>query len=356
MKIAMLGSRGIGHVAGGVETYVRGLAIGLAFLGHDVTVSCARTGIDGAVGPWAERTSGHIRIVNDGVVQAGLLEMPTRVLIGTLRAALDKHDVVHIHGADPALLALPILKLIRSRVVVTIHSRNYLSKERFGPLRRLLSKAAERAVYLSHHRVVTVSPHLIPENIPVERVDFIEPGCVFADYPVRRGIGRGIVVVTRIVPGKGLEMVADAARNYEFNDAFTIVGDGQAAYIKYLRARSEDGLHFVGPAFAEQLYERLASARALLMPSAVEGAPQVLLEALCVGTPVIAHPKYLLPFGDSPMLIPCSPLDPSGIASAVRVAATVTQDRHLVDKVRAHASWVRVAQNMANIYGSIVRA
>lgn len=111
----------------------------------------------------------------------------------------------------------------------------------------------------------------------------------------RRALGLkadGIVVLSvgQLIPPKGFDLVIRAiARLREVTLA--IVGEGpEAAALKRLAERMGSGcrVHFLGVMPQERLAAVYGAADVLVLASAREGYPNVLLEALACGTPVVA--------------------------------------------------------------------
>jgi glycosyltransferase involved in cell wall biosynthesis len=103
-----------------------------------------------------------------------------------------------------------------------------------------------------------------------------------------------IISVGRLSPEKGqaglIEAFASVAS--EFKDAeLVFVGDGPAAQDLRVRAAGTavaDRISFLGRLGEEETLEQIAGSEILVLSSFMEGLPIVLLEAMAVGTAVIA--------------------------------------------------------------------
>jgi len=109
--------------------------------------------------------------------------------------------------------------------------------------------------------------------------------------PVRHpGAGRRFLYVGRLAPGKGLEDLLEAfATGTAPNDSLAIVGSGplrdELAQV-VARLMLTERVEFLG--MSPDPAPMMAGADAVVIPSRSEGMPNVALEALAVGTPVIA--------------------------------------------------------------------
>ena len=135
--------------------------------------------------------------------------------------------------------------------------------------------------------------------------------------------GFHVAIVGRISAVKGLEhaLRAMAAPNVPADLRLSILGTGP------LRARLEEQIRDLGLAgrarilgFRRNVYDYLAHSDALLMPSLHEGLPYTILEAMSLGTPIVASGvaglAEVLRDGETALLV--RPGDAAGIAAALR--------------------------------------
>jgi glycosyltransferase involved in cell wall biosynthesis len=97
-----------------------------------------------------------------------------------------------------------------------------------------------------------------------------------------------------------------------------VAGDGEER--ARLEARADARVRFLGPLSREGVLELFAAADASILSSAWENFPHTLVEALAVGTPVIATEVGGVPEivedGVNGLLVP--PHDPGALAAAMR--------------------------------------
>jgi len=128
---------------------------------------------------------------------------------------------------------------------------------------------------------------LLPNPIDVERLR------VAAEPPIRApGDGLRLVAAGRLTHQKGFDRLIDMMAALPASSRLTILGTGPDEATLRTRAESRavaDRVTFAG--FAEQPWPFYAGADAFLLPSRWEGQSNAALEALAVGTPVIATPE-----------------------------------------------------------------
>lgn len=104
------------------------------------------------------------------------------------------------------------------------------------------------------------------------------------------GVGHTLLYVGHLKQGKGIALAVEALKSMP-DTRLVIVGDGVLRNNLESWAREcgvDDRVRFVGSRPHEELLYYYAAADALLLPSEREGMPNVVLEALACGTPVIA--------------------------------------------------------------------
>ena len=129
------------------------------------------------------------------------------------------------------------------------------------------------------------------------------------------------VFVGRLTEQKALPVLLRALEDVE-GALLEIVGDGpeRAALERQASAPALAGrVRFTGPLPRDQVLRHLAGARAAVLPSAWENLPHAVVEALAVGTPVVATAVGGVPEvvtdGLNGLLVP--PLDAAALAAAM---------------------------------------
>lgn len=218
-------------------------------------------------------------------------------------------DVIHTHRQKENILG-SLAGLFGGRVpsLRTVHG----APEHKPPLRKLHKHAIARAdLFCARHLqgyIVAVSTDLaqrLADRFPAAKTRVIENGIdleELARLRQSRAAGNGsrrdtarIGIAGRLVAVKRVDLFLRAARHLldhhpELQADFHIYGDGPLrSDLGHLS--SELGLservHFEG--HRDDMHAQLVQLDALLMTSDHEGTPMVLLEALALGVPVIAH-------------------------------------------------------------------
>jgi glycosyltransferase involved in cell wall biosynthesis len=116
--------------------------------------------------------------------------------------------------------------------------------------------------------------------------------CDFADARPEGAAARCFVASGRLVPQKGFDRLLACWPHMQPGDHLVLLGDGpeRAALLRQAHALGVAGrVHFVG--FVDNPWAWYARADAVLLASRFEGMPNVALEALACGAPVIATPE-----------------------------------------------------------------
>ena len=168
-----------------------------------------------------------------------------------------------------------------------------------------------------------------------------------------------LVAIGRLAPVKGLDIAIRAMRDPAMPSEVRLFLVGSGPELATLTDLARElgvtaRVSFLG--FRENVYDYIAHADALLMPSHHEGLPYTLLEALSLGTPVIASRVGGLAevLTDRQTAILVDPDNPAALAQAVHVLAEIPElAEQLVRNGRDLVAKSFTADEMARQYLSL---
>ena len=297
ISVMALGLRGIPNVPGGVEVHASELYPRLQAMGANVIVM-GRNPYRPTGSP--EKWRGvSVRWIPSPRLQG--VEALAHTFFGVLYAAVRRPDVLHIHAVGPWLL-VPLAKLLGLRVLVTHHGQDYLREKWNAPARAVLrlgellgmcfadgriviSNALLDLVRAKYHRDATLIPNGVSEPLPHESRLVLE----------RYGLSpnRYIIQVSRLVPEKRqLDLIAAFKAAGLPGWKLVLVGGAQGSqrYANLVRERiaADESILNTGFLSPPEVQELLKHAGIFALPSSHEGLPISLLEAMKLGTPVLA--------------------------------------------------------------------
>jgi glycosyltransferase involved in cell wall biosynthesis len=296
-RIAMLGTRGVPATFGGVEKHVEEIGRRLVARGHEVTVFSQSK----YLGDSDVREHLGMRIVRVPTLPTKSLEAIAHSGMSTLAAMAGGYDVLHYHAVGPGLVAPLPRYLGRARVVQTIHGLDG-ERAKWGRVAQTILNLATWMSARVPHETITVSSALgdhyrkrfdracttIFNGVstrPTRAADIIRSkyGLDGGDYAL---------FVGRLVPEKRPDLLIKAFAELDTDARLVIVGGSSYTddYVDHLRglAARDDRVLMPGYVYGEELDELFTNARTFVQPSALEGLPLTLLEAMGSGTPVIA--------------------------------------------------------------------
>ncbi len=363
MRIVLVSSNFRPHV-GGIERFTEVLAGGLADRGHEVKVVCCRD--DRA--PLHETLDGfEVERIRSSYVLFRRLNVPYPLpaplgLIGTLRRAIARADIVHVQDALYAT-STPALLLARRRGVPTVLTQHVA----FVPQDSHVLDSVERLALATLGRcarlarvVATLNPAVadwVAEQWKVEDVRILPIGIPVTGEAhgsraeIRSSFGLPpdrflALFVGRDVPKKGLEIfLAAGGPSYDL----IAVTDGAG------RRQTETAtvLPFMSP---DRLQALLRCVDAFVLPSEGEGIPISLQEALAAGLPVITtkQPGYdLFLSADDALFVE---RDPASVSEAIgRLAGDEELRRGLAGRSLAVARQHFGADRMLDAYEALYR-
>ena len=322
-KLGVVGLRGLPDVPGGVETHCAELCPRLAAAGVDVTVY-ARSAYVGK-----ERTWRGVRVVPLRAPRRSGLEAAVHTWRAIFEARRDGCDVLYVNSVGPGLM-LPVGRLLGMRTVFVVHGPDYLQRK-WGPLARAYLRLgewvgvryADEVISVSEHQRQVLqrhygrSIHFVPNGAPVPT--YRAPGPLLASFGLQGG--DYVLFVGRLIPDKRLEDLISALRLLPDHPPLVVVGEagGTPDYVEDLHEHAGRDVIFAGWRTGEELAELLSNAHVFVLPSAVEGLPVALLEALAYGIPCVASDipanSEVLADGKAGRLVPLG--DVPGLAAAV---------------------------------------
>jgi glycosyltransferase involved in cell wall biosynthesis len=258
---------------------------------------------------------------NNRGIALGARTIWSRGAIGEFRQLLkqDRPDVVHFHNLFPNLspAVLRAAHAERVPVVMTLHNfrlaclpatflrdgricedclgRSLWRGVAYGCYRGSHAASAALAASLELHRRIRsferverflVVSAFMREKLLASGLDgakvHVRPNFAF---PVarRRGSGSYFLVLGRLAPEKGLDVLFEA---WDGVGTLVVAGDGPER--RRLESVAPPGVEFRGTVDPDAVPALLAGARALLFPSqSYEGSPRAVVEALAAGLPVV---------------------------------------------------------------------
>ncbi|MCA9599336.1 MAG: glycosyltransferase [Myxococcales bacterium] len=243
-----------------------------------------------------------------------------------------------------------LARRLGARAVIKVHGSDLDVLSRRATLRGRIRRALAGA-----DRVVAVSDALAASahELGAEQVSVVRNGVDHALFrPTPRPCRRRVLFVGRVERDKG---VLDLIRAVSLADAtLSIVGTGSAeARARALAARLGANVTFAGARPHTEIPEWLARSDVLALPSRHEGCPNVVLEALACGRPVVATRVGGIPELVSSKMLGelVAPDAPRCLADALRCVLERTHDPWQLAATANVPSW---AQSAAQLYDVLV--
>ncbi len=306
----------------------------LALLPELVRLGCEVSAATGADGPLATR-------LESIGVRTYPLELHHSRLDPTAPARLARvvrasgADLVHLHGTRAAFFAALARPLAQRPLVYTVHGLSYRQEAR--ALARAAFFAAEAVACRAAAHVISVSR---PDLADLRRRRFVSevrsshvpnaldlarftPGAPGDRARLRDALGLPraaslVGTVARLVPGKAIVDLLEAARRVARPVVVVIAGDGPERGALEAGARAA-GIEAIFLGERQDVPDILRALDVFVLPSRWEGEPLSLLEALASGVPCVSTRTTgaVDLVGDSPAAELCRVGDPAGLAAAI---------------------------------------
>lgn len=319
---------------GGAERQTVIVANALVARGHRVTV-VLHTGIGGLV----ETLDARVELHDLGLESHLATPEVARRLLGVLRRLPPSFVVVKLWSSILAIAVIDRLPSLRHHVLnfcEDLDPRDHASYIPLGGLKQHLIGRVFRS-----RQVLSANTHTVAASMSdVYRLDHrptvipstIDPTGVrrlAAAEPVERDSVFTVVSVGSLIPRKGLDVTWDALERLDVPVRWHIVGDGPLAGELARRARRTGRVRVEVSRGRANPYGAMAAADLLVHSARSEAWGIVLLEAMAVGTPVIAADaigpaEMRRTLGDRPELLDTVPVgNVPALTAAVERARTV---------------------------------
>ncbi len=371
LHIAMVGQKGLPATFGGIEHHVENIGARLVERGHRVTVYC-RTSYSEVL--MAEYRG--MRLVAAPTIGTKHLDAIVHSATSTGKALAAGADVVHYHGIGPGLVAPVPRFLTRSSVVMTVHGLDH-QRAKWGAAAQAVLGAAHWMSGRVPDELVVVSRDLVEHyhNRSGLEATYVPNGVVqqprvpselLEEFGLRPG--SYAVSVGRLVPEKRADLLIEAFRRVEGDYRLAIVGDSSFSddFSRHLRelADGDPRIVFTGFAYGATLASLYQHAGVFVQPSALEGLPLTLLEAVSHDCPVLVsdippHREVVGGGSSRHRTVPVDSLDDLTAALRQMLGADLPPDPisdELRSSVVSHYSWDTAVQELEQIYlRSLVR-
>ena len=368
IKVAVLGTRGIPDVQGGVETHCQQLFPRLVKDGFDVTLY-ARKGYVANDDPYEYQ---GIHIVPLKCSHNACLESVTHTMHCLFRTFMSRPDIVHIHAIGPAVFA-PFFRLTGAKVVYTHHGQDYM-RAKWGKFAKVVLRLGERLGTAFSHKVIVISVYIqnfLKQTYKTNRTVLIRNGVeIRTDFPKdeetllsRFGLKRQkyILGCGRFVEEKGFHDLIAAYEKLpaDLRAAYKLViagrPDHKSSYSQKLVELAEKaGVVLTGFISGDTLCAVQRNARLFCIPSYHEGLPIALLEALSYNLDVVASD---IPANtEVPLPESCFAKvgDVESLANTIASHLETPAHEDFASIIHEYYDWDKIAEQTARVYRGLL--
>ncbi|MDE7387293.1 MAG: glycosyltransferase family 4 protein, partial [Muribaculaceae bacterium] len=299
MKIAVIGTRGIPDIQGGVETHCEELYPRLAAMGFDITLMRRSCYVNDTLKEYK-----GVRLIDIYAPRKKSLEAIIHTTLAVIKARRLGVDAVHCHAVGPSIV-IPLARLLGLKVVMTHHGPDY-DRKKWGRMAKTVLKTGERWGVRNASRVIVISN--VINDIIKRKYNRRDASLIFngvntptkstdTDYIASLGLtpGRYIVALGRFVAEKGFHDLITAfglSSAASLGYRLVIAGDAdhEDEYSASLKKQArEAGTVLTGFIKGERLNQLMSHAALFVLPSYHEGLPIALLEAMSYNLDVIVR-------------------------------------------------------------------
>jgi len=286
-RIAIIGPKGIPKDffgSGGVETYVEQQLLNMVKEGKQITCYVRR---------WASRPYGSsyrgIKRIILPTINTTSLDTLSYSFLASLHASVSKANIVWYHGIGPSFFSF-IPKLFGKRVYTTIHALDW-KREKWGIFAQLFLRLCERVTLIFSDKLFVVSTQLqiyythkhyrtIVEKYAVSLQPIVQPNIILHKYHLRKNTY--VLYMGRFVPEKRIDWLIRASTKLP-RLCFVLSGgtSHSDSYVQRLeKMPRSSNVIFTGYVLGREKAELLSNCKLFILPSALEGYPTSVAEAV----------------------------------------------------------------------------
>lgn len=297
MKIAVIGTRGIPNILGGVETHCEELFPRIADKGNDVTIIRRTCYIEpnNKINEYK-----GVKLIDVYAPRKKSIEAIIHTFNAIIKAKSLHPDILHIHAIGPSLLT-PLARILGMKVVTTHHGPDY-DRQKWGRLAKFILKTGEWAGAKFSNKIIVISnviDNILKTKYNCQKTSLIYNGVPTAiksqstDYIESIGLTQKkyIVALGRFVKEKNFHQLIEAYSLLKETDfKLVIAGDSdhEDEYSLSLKEKArQHNITLTGFIKGEKLNQILSNAALFVLPSSHEGLPISLLEAMSYNIDVL---------------------------------------------------------------------
>ncbi len=314
------------------ETFALNELIALRRRGLLLAIYATKLGDASLRQPQCDELDDLVHVLTDGTLDEQVAEV-----VDHLENQVPPRRPSGFHGYfahRPTAIAAGAARRMRVPYGFSVHALD----ARKVPADELAAQARNAAIVLACNRDVActlrhagATPMLLPHGVDLGR---------FSSSPPMPRARLELLAVGRLVDKKGFDVLIEAIDLADADLHLRIVGDGPqrpALEHRIAELRLENRVTFVGRRTHEELPACYAGSDVVIVPSVIDargdrdGLPNVVLEAMACGRPVIASDVSAIPTavidGTTGWLVP--PGDAAALAAAIDRAAALWGDRRV---------------------------
>ena len=366
MKIAVLGTRGIPDIMGGIETHCQQLYPRIVERGAMVVIF-ARKAYTPQKTPYRYK---RVQVVPVDAPKISGLETFVHTFRCLYKVLAWKPDIVHLHAIGPSFVA-PIFRLAGLKVVYTHHGQDY-NRAKWGWFAKAILRISEFVGTKFSNRAIVISDLLeqwLKKKFHCKTTVRINNGVTLLpplpEDKTKKWLGkyglegkRYIFALGRFVKEKGFHDLIAAYKKAGLKDVSLVIAgtaDFKSDYANRMKAAAaEVGAILPGYIHGEELQVIFENASLFVIPSYHEGLPIALLEALGYNRNVVAS--------DIPANMEV-PLPEECFYELGDVEELAEKMRHFMEKpvqrdfkqiVQEYYDWDKIADQTMNVYKSLM--